>query len=60
MIAANWGGVGIPLYYWHLLDNKSGNSAAQDRCDLLEKVIRILGVERIRAIIGDREFMGEK
>jgi hypothetical protein len=44
----------------HTIDNKSDNSAAQDRCDLLEKVIRILGIERIRAIVGDREFMGEK
>jgi len=59
MIAADWGGVGIPLY-WRLLDNQSGNSATQDRCELLEKIISILGVERIEAIVGDREFIGEK
>jgi hypothetical protein len=64
MIAADWGGVGIPLY-WRLLANKSGNSATQDRCKPLEKiipilVISILGVERIEAIVGDREFIGEK
>jgi hypothetical protein len=59
MIAADWGGVGISLY-WRLLDNQSGNSATQDRCELLEKIISILGVERIEAIVGDREFIGEK
>jgi hypothetical protein len=59
MIAADWGGVGIPLY-WRLLANQSGNSATQDRCELLEKIISILGVERIGAIVGDREFIGEK
>jgi hypothetical protein len=57
MITADWGGVGIPLY-WRLLDNKSGNSATQDHCEPLEKIISILGVERIGAIVGDRELIG--
>jgi hypothetical protein len=52
-------GVGIPLYF-HLLDNKSGNSKTENRIDLLAKTIKLLGRERIECVIGDREFIGEK
>lgn len=52
-------GVGIPIYF-ELLDNKSGNSSTQDRSNLLEKCIALLGTERIECVIGDREFIGEK
>jgi hypothetical protein len=52
-------GVGIPIYF-ELLDNKSGNSSTQDRNNLLEKCIALLGINRIECVIGDREFIGEK
>lgn len=51
-------GVGLPIYF-EMLDNKSGNSSTQDRCDLLKKCIALLGKERIDCIIGDREFIGK-
>lgn len=57
MIVARQGTVGIPLY-WKLLDNKSGNSNWLDRCDLLEKLVGVVGKARINIIIGDREFIG--
>ena len=57
MIVAKYGSIGIPLY-WSLLDNNSGNSSGQDRCDLLGKLIKVIGKERIAAIVGDREFIG--
>lgn len=57
MIVAKHDSIAIPLY-WDLLDNKSGNSNCQNRIDLLGKVIKILGQERIEIIIGDREFIG--
>lgn len=47
----------IPLY-WSLLDNKSGNSNASQRIDLLENLIAVLGKKRIAVIVGDREFIG--
>ena len=57
MIVAKNGSVGIPLYS-SLLDNKSGNSHCRDRIDLLSKLIKVIGKERIGVIVGDREFIG--
>lgn len=57
MIVARHGTVGIPLY-WEMLDNKSGNSNWQDRCLLLNKLIHVIGKERIGLLVGDREFVG--
>jgi len=59
MIVAKNGKVGIPLYR-ELLDNKSGDSNCDDRIDLLEKVVKILGKDRINMIVGDSEFIGLK
>jgi Transposase DDE domain len=57
MITAGDGKMTIPLY-WELLDNKSGNSNAKDRTDLMQHIITLIGVSRIGVIIGDREFIG--
>lgn len=46
--------------FWVLLDNKSGNSTADNRIDLLEKALLLLGKERIGLVVGDREFVGHK
>lgn len=57
MILVGYSDLQIPLY-WELLDNKSGNSNAKDRIDLLTWCLRIIGKDRIGLIIGDREFVG--
>lgn len=57
MIVAKSDSIGIPLY-WDLLDNKSGNSNCENRINLLGKLIEVLGKERIKLIVGDREFIG--
>jgi Transposase DDE domain len=59
MIMAGSGSMQIPLY-WELLDNKSGNSSTEDRIELLELCIALVGKERIGLLIGDREFVGHK
>jgi hypothetical protein len=59
MITVRLLGVGLPLY-WELLDNKSGNSNAANRIDLMQKCIDLIGVNRIGILIGDREFIGNK
>lgn len=59
MIVAKKGSIAIPLY-WELLDNKSGNSSAENRQNLLDKIIQIIGKNRIEFIVGDREFVGKK
>lgn len=59
MIIATKGKHTVPLF-WELLDNKGGNSNSQERIDLLQKCIDLLGVNRIGLILGDREFIGTK
>lgn len=49
-------GVAFPLY-WTMLPKK-GNSNTPERIALMEQVIALLGSERIRAVVGDREFIG--
>ena len=57
MVTANKGEWTVPLY-WEMLDNNSGNSNSQDRIDLLEKCVQLLGSQRIGLLVGDREFIG--
>lgn len=59
MVIASQGAVQVPLY-WELLDNNSGNSATQERIDLVAKCLTLLGKERIGILIADREFVGHK
>lgn len=53
------GKLGIPLYF-ELLDNKSGNSHTNDRQRILQEIISIIGVNRIKLLVMDREFIGHK
>jgi len=59
LVTVGQGAFHLPLY-WHLLDNKSGNSAAADRIALLEVCLTLLGRHRIGLVVGDREFVGQK
>ncbi|GAA3993626.1 IS4 family transposase [Hymenobacter antarcticus] len=47
----------VPLY-WHLLDNRSGNSNAAQRIAVLEACLAVLGRDQIELVLGDREFVG--
>jgi hypothetical protein len=49
-------GIGIPLF-WVVL-NLEGNSCPEDRIDLLKRVVERLGINRIEALLADREFVG--
>jgi len=59
MVLVGCGQLQIPLY-WELLDNKSGNSNADDRINLLSRCIEMIGKERLGLVVGDREFVGHK
>jgi len=48
----------IPLY-WKLL-NKRGNSSIEERKELVEKAINLLGLRRIKSLVADREFASAK
>jgi hypothetical protein len=48
----------IPLMFVEL--NKAGNSNTKERIDLLEKFDKVFGFHRIRSLMADREFVGEK
>ena len=57
VIAMPYKGMATPLI-WVLLPKK-GNSGHQKRTALLESFFRLLPLERIKGIIGDREFIGQ-
>jgi hypothetical protein len=59
MLTAKIGQVALPLY-WELLNNRSGNSCVQDRWQVLEKLILLIGKDRIGMLIADREFVGKQ
>jgi len=48
----------LPVY-WTLLD-KGGSSSIQERKYILGKAIELLGKQRIKAVLADREFIGVK
>lgn len=56
MLSIAYRGIAIPLF-WIVL-NLEGNSRAEDRIDLLKRVVERLGVGRIEALLADREFIG--
>ncbi len=56
-VIASIGKMGVPLYF-EMLDNKSGNSNAEDRIKVLKKIIQIIGSDRIAVLNMDREFIG--
>lgn len=57
MLSVEHFGIGIPLF-WMILDS-AGNSKTKERIELLQKVIRRFGFERIEVLLADREFIGE-
>ena len=48
----------IPLF-WTVLE-KAGNSDAQERATLLERMIKTFPGQLIASLSGDREFIGER
>ena len=58
-VVVSIGKMAVPLYF-EMLDNNSGNSNYTDRITLFQKIIALIGVERIEMVIMDREFIGYK
>jgi len=53
------GKMSVPVYF-EMLDNKSGNSNWENRVAIFEKIIETIGIERIKLLVMDREFIGNK
>ena len=58
MLGIVYNEVSIPLF-WKLLP-KQGNSSAEERIDIVDRAIKLLGKEKIISIVADREFIGIK
>lgn len=58
VLSANCNGLGLPLYV-DFLDNNSGNSNTAERVMIFEKLLNLLGNDRIGSLCADREFIGE-
>jgi len=57
LFAIVWNNSAIPVV-WEVLDNKGGGSSAKQRIRLLKKLDLVIGLENIKAVLGDREFIG--
>lgn len=57
MVTLGYGNIAIPVC-WELLDNKSGNSSAESRKALVDRLLAVLPANRIGVLIADREFIG--
>lgn len=49
---------GIPLF-WRVLP-KHGTSNSSEQMDLIQKFVDVFGADRIRSLMADREFVGQK
>jgi hypothetical protein len=58
-VVASIGKMAVPIYF-EMLDNKSGNSNYQDRIQVLQHIIKVVGLDKIDLLIMDREFIGHK
>lgn len=58
-VAVSIGKMAIPIYF-EMLDNKSGNSSADDRIKLFKQLIKVVNKNRICIVLMDREFIGNK
>jgi hypothetical protein len=50
-------GIALPIF-WTVLD-KAGNANTAERMALLQRFLTVFGVEKIAALLADREFVGE-
>ena len=58
MLGVAYKGLAFPLL-WVLLDKK-GNSDTQERLSLIDTLLTLVDVERIEALVADREFTGKR
>jgi hypothetical protein len=50
-------GIAFPIFWLFL--HKKGHANTKERLELIEKFIRVFGVEKIDRLLGDRECIGE-
>lgn len=67
-LAVAYKSIAIPLF-WSLLQTKDdtgelytkrGNSSTEERIEIIDRFIKVFGVDRIEVLTGDREFIGRK
>jgi hypothetical protein len=52
------GDVGLPLFWKDL--RQKGNSSTAERVGIIRRFVSFFGVERIKCLVGDREFIGKQ
>lgn len=58
MLSIAYRGISIP-FFWSVLDLE-GNSCTSDRISLLKRALQQFPLERIEAVVADREFVGKE
>ncbi|WP_062260337.1 IS4 family transposase [Endozoicomonas arenosclerae] len=59
VVAIAWQGASIPIV-WICLDKSGGNSNADERIAIMERVLKLIPAEKIDGLLADREFIGQE
>ena len=54
MISLCYEGIALP-FYWKVL-KKNGSTSGREQIELVEKVLQLIGTERVEGLLADREF----
>ena len=57
VVAVAWQGASIPIV-WICLDKSGGNSNAEERIAIMERVLKLIPADKIDELLADREFIG--
>lgn len=58
VLAVNYDGLAFPILF--KVEPKAGNSSTQQRIDIINKYIKLFGLDTIDCLLADREFVGER
>ena len=59
VVSIAWQGASIPIV-WTCLDKSGGNSNADERIAIMERVLRLIPAKKIDGLLADREFIGHE
>ena len=59
VVSIAWQGASIPIV-WTCLDKSGGNSNAEERIAIMERVLKLIPVAQIDELLADREFIGHE
>jgi len=59
LLGVAYKGIAFPIM-WVFLNKKRGNSNTKERIELIERFLKLFGIDKIKCLTADREFIGEE